>query len=326
MGIAMSLRSPASLWQRLVLLCLGLLLHGLTTSAMAQEGRLRVWLVLSEPGGAYAELSRSVQAGLGRNVDLQTVVYAGQEGSWFQPVRSGDLVVPLGLKATRAAAQLDPAIPVLATLLPRQAYESLLGSGIPPRRLFSALVLDQPLERQLDLIRLALPKAERVGVLLGPNTVAQKTELGRAAQQAGLTLGIEAATNPGDLFAVQRELLRDNEVLLALPDPQVLNQTTLMSYLVSAYRARVPVIGFSQSFTEAGALVSVFSTPEQIGRQLGEIVTGMANGRAARPARLIYPRYFKVYVNRQVARSLELDIAPDDRLQKQLEAKEGQAL
>lgn len=322
----MSLRSPASLWRRLVLLCLGLLLQGLTTSAMAQEGRLRVWLVLSEPGGAYAELSRSVQAGLGRNVDLQTVVHAGREENWFQPVRPGDLVVPLGLKATRAAVQLDPAIPVLATLLPRQAYETLLAGGISPRRLFSALVLDQPLERQLGLIRLVLPKAERVGVLLGPNTLAQQTELTRAGQQAGFDLSIEAVTKPSDIFAAQRELLRDNEVLLALPDPQVLNQGTLMSYLVSAYRARVPVIGFSQSFTEAGALASVFSTPEQIGRQLSEIVTGMANGRAARPARLIYPRYFKVYVNRQVARSLELDIAPDDRLQKQLEAKEGQAL
>jgi hypothetical protein len=322
----MSMRLPASLWRRLVLLCLGLLLHGLVAPVLAQEGRLRVWLLLSEPGGAYAELSRSVQAGLGRNVDLQTLVYAGQEESWSQPMRPGDLVVPLGLKASRAAAQLDPAISVLATLLPRQAYESLLASGIPPRRLFSALVLDQPLERQLGLIRLALPRAERVGVLLGPNTLAQKAELVRAGQQAGLELGIEAVTSQGELFAGQRELLRDNEVLLALPDPLVLNQTTLMSYLVGAYRARVPVIGFSQSFTEAGALASVFSTPEQIGRQLSEIVSGIANGRAGRPARLIYPRYFKVYVNRQVARSLELDIAPDDRLQKQLEVKEGQAL
>lgn len=326
MGIAMSRPLPGSAWRRLALFCLGLLLHGLMTTAMAQEGRLRVWLVLSEQGGAYAELARSVQLGLNRSVDLQTQVYTDQEDGWSQSVRPGDLVVPVGLKATRAAIRLDPSVQVLAALLPRQAYEALVGGGAPPRRSFPALVLDQPLERQLELIRLALPKADRVGALLGPTTLGLRADLARIAQQAGIDLSIESVTAQNELFASQRELLRGNDVLLALPDPVVLNQTTLMSYLVSAYRARVPVIGFSQSFTEAGALASVFSTPEQIGRQLSEIVTGMANGRAARPARLIYPRYFKVYVNRQVARSLELDIAPDDRLQKQLEAKEGQAL
>lgn len=325
--MAMGACSPGNVWRRLTLLLLGLLLQGSMASAMAEEARLRVWLVLSEPGGAYAELARTIQAGLGRTADLQTLVYAGHEETWSQAVKPGDLVVPLGLKATRAAVQLDQPVQVLAALLPRQAYETL-SNGISPsmRRSLSALVLDQPLERQLALVRLALPKADRVGVLLGSSTLGLKGELSRAAQQVGMRLSVEVVESQSGLFASQRELLRDNDILLAIPDPQVLNQTTLMSYLITAYRARVPIVGFSQSFSEAGALASVFSTPEQIGRQLTEIVADMANGRSSRQARLIYPRYFKVTVNRQVARSLELEIAPDDWLQKQLEAKGGLTL
>jgi len=311
---------PPGLGRRLAWLAVSLLLLGGFGPAGAEEGRLRVWLVLSEPGGAYAELARALEAGLSDRVELTTRVLESGE-SWVPAVKGGDLIVPVGLKAAQAVAQLDLPGPVLAALLPRQGYEALFNHGQAARRPVSALVLDQPWERQLALVRLALPKAERVGVLLGPGSQGQKGDLSRAAQQVGLRLNAATVSQASEVFVRQRELLRGNEVLLAVPDPLVLNPATLMSYLISAYRARVPIVGFSPSLAEAGALAAVYSTPEQIGRQLSELIVELAHGRSARPARLIYPRYFKVSVNRQVARSLELEIAPDDWLQRQLEAR-----
>ena len=306
--------------RRLAWLAFSLLLLAGFGPAGAAEARLRVWLVLSESGGAYAELARALEAGLPEKVELNTRVLEPGE-SWVQSVKGLDLVIPVGLKAAQAVAQLDPPGQVLAALLPRQGYEALFNHAQAARRPVSALVLDQPWERQLALVRLALPRTERVGVLLGPGTQGQKGDLSRAAQQAGLRLSAATVSQAGEVFSRQRELLRGNEVLLAVPDPLVLNPTTLMSYLISAYRARVPIVGFSPSLVEAGALAAVYSTPEQIGRQLGELIVELANGRTARPARLIYPRYFKVGVNRQVARSLELAIPPDDWLQRQLDAR-----
>lgn len=316
-----------NLLRRLALPLIGLLLQAFPACATAQEGLARVWLLLSETGGAYTETSRTVLAGLPRGVDSQVIVYTGNEETWAQGLRSSDLVVPLGLKASKAALQLDRPPQILAALLPRQAYDSLTGNGTAAatRRSFSALILDQPFERQMALARLALPKADKLGVILGRPSAGLKAELAKAASQAGLRLHAELAENADELFTGQRELLRDNDALLAIPDSSVLNQTTLMSYLITAYRARVPVLGFSPSLVEAGALAAVYSTPDQIGRQLAEIIADMANGKPFKAGRLIYPRYFKVYVNRQVARSLELDIPSDEWLYKQIEARPGAA-
>ena len=323
-SIVMNNRLSAYCSRQFVLLILGLLLHGLAFPVAAEEGA-RLWLLLSEGAGAYVETSQATLAALPRNLDRQVIVYTSNDEAWAREIRPGDLVVPLGLKATKAAIQLDQSVHVLAALLPRQAYDSLASNAASTagKRSFSALVLDQPFDRQMALIRLILPKADQVGVILGKPTMGFKGDLSKAASHIGLKLNAEVVENQTDLFASQRNLLKDNDALLALPDSSVLNQTTLISYLITAYRARVPVMGFSQSLSEAGALASVYTAPEQIGRQLAELIVEATNAKPFRSGKLIYPRYFKVYVNRQVARSLELDVASDNWLQQQLVAKTG---
>lgn len=318
----MSARLAIRLFQRLVPSFIGLL-HILSANALAEDGA-RAWLLLSDASGAYAETANAALAALPRELPGQIVAPNGE--AWAQAVRPGDVVVPLGLKAAKTALQLNHQGPIVAAMLPRQAYDTLQDNSAASlaRRNFSVLLLDQPFERQMALIRLALPKAGKIGAILGKSASANlKSELAKAAGQAGLRLQVEIAENQGELFTVQRELLKENHALLAIPDSSVLNQATLMSYLITAYRARVPVFAFSQNLAEAGALAAVYSTPEQIGRQLAELVADMAGSKAGKSARIAQPRYFKVYVNRQVARSLDLEIAPDDWLQKHLEAKAG---
>lgn len=296
------------------------LLHILSANALAEDGA-RAWLLLSDASGAYAETANAALATLPQ--ELQGQVVTGE--AWAQAIKPGDFVLPLGLKASKAALQLNHHGPIVAAMLPRQAYDALLdnGAAASAKRNFSALILDQPLDRQLLLIRQTLPKAGKVGVILGKSSVSLKGELVRAANQAGLRLQVETAEDQGELFRIQRELLKDNNALLAIPDSSVLNQATLMSYLITAYRARVPVFAFSQHLAEAGALAAVYSTPEQIGHQLSEVVADMAGNKTTKAGRILHPRHFKVYINRQVARSLDLEIAPDDWLQKQLETKAG---
>ena len=90
-----------------------------------------------------------------------------------QLLRSYELVVTVGLPRhgnviAREALATDAA-QTLCLLIPRQAFERLApprGDG-RPRRL-SAVFIDQPLSRQLELLRIALPGRNRVGVVLGP--------------------------------------------------------------------------------------------------------------------------------------------------------------
>ncbi|MGV2481743.1 UNVERIFIED_CONTAM: hypothetical protein IGO34_33640, partial [Salmonella enterica subsp. enterica serovar Weltevreden] len=59
--------------------------------------------------------------------------------------------------------QADVPTPVLSVLVPQSAFESMLAAGNTRR--WSAIHIDQPFIRQVDLIRIALPEARRIGVL-----------------------------------------------------------------------------------------------------------------------------------------------------------------
>lgn len=311
-------RDVCSTRRRLPWLALAcLLLLALPVRAQAED--LRVWLLLPENSGSYSDTAKATLAALPRNTSGQ-ISLLDEGGNWANAIAPNDLIVPLGMHATKAALQAKPQARVLAALIPRQTAGALAEETSAGRR-FSALVLDQPLERQMALIRLTLPKATKVGAIIGKH--GPKAELARAAAQTGLHLQIEAVETQGELFASQRELLRDNDALLAVPDASVLNQTTLMSYLITAYRARVPVFGFSQNLVEAGALAAVYSTPEQMGHQLAELIAEMQSIKSFKPGLVIHPSRFKILINRQVARSLDIRVAPDDSIQKQLETRSG---
>src|SRR6185369_16911462 len=74
------------------------------------------------------------------------------------------VIVAVGVQAMRNVASWDNVPPVLNVLVPRASYDRLVAeSGRTRRRAqFSAIYLDQPLARQLNLIRQVLPGRQRV--------------------------------------------------------------------------------------------------------------------------------------------------------------------
>lgn len=280
-----------------------------------------IWLALSESGGAYAEAAeaarREIQRAGAATVEVQT---------WQQFLAAGRtpprLVVAVGSGAFAGLAESDLRAPLLAALLPRAAYErhhEKAGRGGRPH---SAVVLDQPVARQLDLLRLALPERRRIGVLLGPESKALAPLLRRGAVERNLVLASVDAGPDVNLFPALRELFDAADVLLALPDPHVFNGLTIQNILTAAYRQRIPLIGFSPAYVKAGALLALYSTPAQVGAQAGEIARAVLAGRPLPPPQP--PRDFSVGVNIDVARSLGVAIDGDAaaRWTEQLRLKE----
>jgi ABC-type uncharacterized transport system substrate-binding protein len=220
-----------------------------------------------------------------------------------------DLIVAVGVSAAQELAAQNLSIPVLAVLIPRQAFEKIARQR--DHKLFSAVFLDQPLARQMELIRLALPDRGRVGVVLGPDSLWAQKSLQAAASGAKLGLAVEKISAAEELLPALQRVLADSDVLLAVPEPLVFNKGTVQSLLLTTYRYQEPVIGFSHAYVKAGALASVHTTPEQVGRQAGEVVSRVLVSRPAWLPPPEYPKYFSVSVNYQVARSLGLSIGDE---------------
>jgi ABC-type uncharacterized transport system substrate-binding protein len=105
-----------------------------------------------------------------------------------------------------------------------------------------------------------------------------------------------------------------------LPDPVVANADTVYGLLLTTYRAQLPVVGFSEGLLNAGALISLFSTARQQGRQGGEIARQILSSDGVLPEPR-YPKYFTVRVNSSVARSLGLHLPPEDTLSAALNSR-----
>jgi ABC-type uncharacterized transport system substrate-binding protein len=211
---------------------------------------------------------------------------------------------------------------VLAVLVPRAWYARsgrarLSDSG---RRSVSAIYLDQPFARQAQLIHLALPETRRVGVLLSTEQAGLAGELDLALQGQQLSLVLGNLSAEQRLIAPLETVLSDADVLLAVTDPQVFNRNTAQSLFLTSYRYRVPVLGYSQSLTRAGALLSLHSSPAQIGRQTAETVAAALQGGSVRLPVPDHPTYFSISINEQVARSLGYTLLPEVELEKRLGA------
>jgi ABC-type uncharacterized transport system substrate-binding protein len=205
-------------------------------------------------------------------------------------------------------------------LVPRAWYvksgRARLADG--GRRNVSAIYLDQPFERQAQLIRLAFPEVRRVGVLLSAEQSGLGDELDDALRAQHLTLVHGTLTADERLITPLENVLSESELLLAIPDPLVFNRNTAQSLFLTSYRYRDPVLGYSRSLTRAGALLSLHASPAQIGRQAAEWVSNAMQGATVRLPAAAYPAYFSISINEQVARSLGFTLPPEAELEKRL--------
>lgn len=302
---------------RTLILLLGWLLSA-TMSVAAS-----VLVVSSERSAAYEEAAEALMAELERGGVGRTEVEFVTASDWSQGNdRSSKLIVTLGFEAAQALVSSDVRTPVLSALLPRSSFERVLrASGRKVSSQLSAIYLDQPLSRQVALIRLALPSVRRIGVLWGTESLIHAPSLRLLAPSSGFQF-VEAnviASEP--LFPGLKRVLDDSEVLLALADPTVYNSNTIQNVLLASFRARVPVLAFSPAYVRAGALLALYVTPTQVGQQVASVVRGVLQGKAL-PSSPAYAQNFSVAVNGHVARSLGLALDADG-LASQLRQREG---
>lgn len=268
-----------------------------------------VVIVSSERSASYAAAADALLAQMEREgqsrteVSQRTVAELG--GLGIADIAATKLFIALGTDALKQLLARDLRVPVLAALIPRSGFERVMREARAPYPV-TVLYLDQPFGRQLDLLRIALPGAKQVGVLWGGESVLQQPVLQSALQARGMQELSGPVVIGGVPSASLNAALENADVLLAVADPQVYSSGTVANILLATYRARVPMLAFSPAYVRAGALLSLHSTPTQIGVQAGSIARSLLQGSSLPSA--LYPVDFTVTVNEHVARSLGLTL------------------
>lgn len=283
---------------------------------------LDVHVVLSAETDVYRSIANRIDSGVVQRRLGSVRVVDSETFARTDRTKLPDVIVAVGLKATQSVANLHLDVPIISTLIPKSSFEEIARrhkTRANPAPL-SAVYLDQPIGRQLDLIRLALPTKKRIGVVLGPESVVLLEQLQAESRRRGLELTAVRIDAESALFPALESVLNQSDVLLSLPDPAVFSSSTIPSVLFATYRHSIPVVGFSPAYVRAGAVMAVYSTPEQLADQVLEGLLPLAgSGRTLPPPR--YPDDLTVTVNYRVARSLELVIDKEDSLAAKLGAR-----
>lgn len=304
--------APISLVKRFsgrLMSCLGFLLLALGSAAACAA---TVTVVLSDDSAPYHETADAIENTLGSEHAVIRVL-ADKLSLSDSALSRSKLLVTVGTRAAELVADRGGKTQTLAVLVTEDWYlkkgrtqfsENGRNSGV--------VVLEQPFSRQFRLLRTAFPEARKVGVVLGRANTGQLGEMEKAAAAQDFNLVSAIAESESALVATLGQVLADSDLLLAVPDAHVLNRNTVQSVLMTTYRYRDPVVGYSNALTRAGALISLYSTPAQIGRQTGEIASRALAG-AKIPA-LQWPKYFSVSINGHVARSLGIEVQDEETL------------
>jgi putative ABC transport system substrate-binding protein len=239
------------------------------------------------------------------------------------------MLVVIGAEALQSVLKTHSKKPILVLLTRKNIINQLiqensLNNGITQNNI-SAIYLDQPLERQLNLVKAIVPQTSTnnsVGVLLGPSSVQDKDKLSSIAKQQNIQLNSIYVNKFENPVGVLDTLLDDVNALLAMPDNRIFNPKTTRGMLLTAFHKRVPLFGYSKTYVNNGALAAIYSTNKQIAHQAAnEILAFIKNGKKLDIPK--YPTDFAVAVNYQVSRSLGITVDSEAALQYKLYIKEN---
>lgn len=291
----------------ILLLLMGPLCH-------AQE---KVLILLSDKKGYYQEFARSAQGVLegvtgGIQVRVRTVADA------YDPDTDYDLAIAAGVKAAQhlLASKHKPG-KIIYSLIPQAQKETLFGPGPLPDHHY-IIFIDQPLQRYLRLAK-ALSPRHRVGLPYSPESVPRLDSINRAAVREAIHLNSSQINNDRELTKKLTRLLDDSDTILALPDSRIYNNNTIRAVLLTTFRARKPLIAFSDAYVKAGATAAIFSTPAQLGHQTAKTAACLIADCGDNKTKQLHPTDYTITVNRHVARLLGVAIPEESQLKKLIE-------
>ena len=275
-------------------------------------------IVLSRNLETYQKVARQITSDLespSLTVDLSQLSNQRFKLSTFENV------IAVGSKAGDILFNLLPAEQNLyLTFLPKQTYQALLKKYKGHQRIrnntVTAVFLDQPFNRQLKLAKLLIPDAGTIATALGPTSKYILQDIQTAAGEEKFQLRHETLLETDNPIHKLQTLIEGSDFFLAVADKSVFNRSTAKWILYISFRQRIPLIGFSKKYVDAGALAAVYSSPEDIGRHAAEIIQQASNKTTKISG--YYPRYFSIALNPTAANSLRIAVPSTEELHLQL--------
>jgi putative ABC transport system substrate-binding protein len=290
---------------------------------VASPRRIGVLLVLLSPTGTEAQAFRQGlrDAGYveGRDVVIE---WRSAEGDYSRlPQLAADLVdrrvdviIADTTQATQAARRATATVPIIMAIV-----ADPVGSGVVPNLSQPggnitglSIMLAELSVKRLQLLKDAVPKVTRVGVLWNPPTAyhAKALEnLKAVAPSLAIELVVVSARTSQEIGPAFDAVNRTHAEALYVVDcpPFFTHRTAIVQ---RAMKGRLPVISGERPYAEEGALMSYGPSYEDQFRRTTEYVDKIFKGAKPSGLPIEQPKKFDLVINLKTAKALGLTIPP----------------
>lgn len=122
-----------------------------------------------------------------------------------------------------------------------------------------------PIEAQLAKTREILPQSRTLGIIVSPSSLIDEKLLNDTAKKFGYKLNFLRVKNRKQILPTLSKIFQQNDAILMLPDPGMLNNVVLTEMLHLQRRYRTPLIALSERFVHFGAFMSIdYSLDEMV--------------------------------------------------------------
>jgi len=283
-----------------------------------------IYIVPSKPVGPHIQVANGVRTRLeGGLAGEHKVIVVKLNGDSMPAIdaKKEDYIVTVGSKAFSLVLSLNTNAKILATLIPSETYRILLQKHSRKAGITSAIYIEQPVMRSLNLVKTALP-GKTPGVLVGGHLRGLYDRIKRTSSELKLHVYLKQFQETENLVSAMDQVLKNCGVFVAFADPEVSNATTARHLLLTSYRYGIPVVAYSRAYVHAGALMAVYTTPEQFAQQTAEILIHNIRSKVSNLPLPVYPEYFSIDINENVARSLGIQLQKKSVLESRLKSLE----
>ena len=276
------------------------------------DSKHNIVIVSSSNSEFQKQTAKIIRKKLEADGDMAVIVSTDGIISSSQNVKT--LYVAIGEQAIKSLNEFDSnafVLRILSRKIPGSKYTSAQ----------SDLITAQPECRHIQLIKAINPDWSAVAVLSSVDSLDIAAALTKCTIRQNLNLNVYAITDKSDLLKTLETAIEDNKVLLAITDPFIYNSNTVKNILLTAYRHRKPVIGYSDSFVQAGAVAAIYTSPESIGGKASRIISGFFDNNWQFNKNVYSTDDFSISTNAQVATSLGITLPSEDSIRKSMEKR-----
>ncbi len=221
-----------------------------------------------------------------------------------------DVIVAVGPELSlKAASEATHAIPIVSIALNYDPVaKGYVSSLARPGRNITGIFVRNPEvgPKQLELLRQAVPRANRVGVLWTDFSVDQIAPLDAVASRLGVRLEKVKLAPPYDIEAAFASMKAQRvDAVLAVGDPVTYRARVRIAK--AGLERGVPVVG-GLPYVEAGALIGFGADLNAALRSGAEYVDKILRGAKAADMPIEQPTKFRLIVNLKTARALGITI------------------